>query len=109
MSSREVYVSAALADAGDDAAIDAAFDAAEADEPLRRQFSVGGEQAGDRLDKVLAQWMPEVSRSRLKQWIEVGAVRVNGATVRPRHAVVAGDHVELEPQPAPDAGAYTPE
>ncbi len=109
MSSREVYVSAADADLGDEAAFDAAFDAAEADEPPPRQFSVDVEHAGDRLDKVLAQWMPEVSRSRLKQWIEVGAVRVNGATVRPRHAVVAGDHVELEPQPAPDAAAYTPE
>ncbi len=108
MSSREVYVSAAQIGPGDGVAFDADFDATEADEPLR-QFSVDGEHAGERLDKVLAQWMPEVSRSRLKQWIEVGAVRVNGAQVRPRHAVDAGDLVELEPQPAPDAAAYAPE
>jgi 23S rRNA-/tRNA-specific pseudouridylate synthase len=40
--------------------------------------------AGQRLDKALALLLPEVSRSRLQQWIEDGAVRVDGAAARVR-------------------------
>jgi len=78
-----------------------------ADEPLR--FRAGIEHTGERLDKALAQWLPALSRSRLKQWIEQGAVRVNGAAVRPREALNAGDTVDVLPQPAPDAAAFRPE
>ena len=104
MSSREVYGSAAAPESDDDALIDAEPDASSS-----RRFRVEAEHAGERLDKLLATWMPEISRSRLKQWIEDGAVRVNQSTVRPRHAVLAGDVIELEPRPAPDAAAFTPE
>lgn len=75
----------------------------------RRRFSVDVALAGERLDKALARWMPDISRTRLKQWVEAGAVRVNGGVVRPRHELVTGDLVELEPQPAPDAKAYLPQ
>ena len=61
------------------------------------------------MDKALAQLIPDVSRSRLQQWINAGAVRVNGAIVKARHALAFGDVIELEPQPAPDAAAYAPE
>jgi 23S rRNA pseudouridine1911/1915/1917 synthase len=81
---------------------------ADAAEPALR-FSVDARHAGARLDKALAELMPEVSRSRLQQWVADGAVRVNGAQVRQRHALVLGDLIELEPQPAPDAAAFTPE
>jgi 23S rRNA pseudouridine1911/1915/1917 synthase len=105
LSSREVYGSAPAPESEDDAP----FEASQPGSALRRHFSVDAQHAGERLDKLLATWMPEVSRSRLKQWIEDGAVRVNGSVVRPRHAVLAGDRIELEPQPAPDAAAYAPE
>jgi 23S rRNA pseudouridine1911/1915/1917 synthase len=93
----------------DEAEDEVALGPNEADAPLARSFSVEAAEAGERLDKLLATRVPEVSRSRLKQWIEDGAVRVNGGTVRPRHAVLAGDLVELEPQPAPDAAAFVAE
>jgi 23S rRNA pseudouridine1911/1915/1917 synthase len=105
LSSREVYVSAPVPESEDDAPLDAE----ELGSSSNRRFTVDVEHAGERLDKLLATWMPEVSRSRLKQWIEDGAVRVNGSVVRPRHAVLTGDLIELEPQPAPDAAAYAPE
>ncbi len=73
------------------------------------KLSVDDDYAGERLDKALAQLIPDVSRSRLQQWINAGAVRVNGAIVRARHALAFGDVIELEPQPAPDAAAYAPE
>ncbi len=64
---------------------------------------------GERLDKALARLIPDVSRSRLQQWVEAGAVRVNGQTIRARHTLAYGDAIEVRPQPAPDAAAYSPE
>jgi 23S rRNA pseudouridine1911/1915/1917 synthase len=82
-------------------------DADAADVALR--FSVDARHAGARLDKALAELMPDVSRSRLQQWVADAAVRVNGARVRQRHELVLGDLIEVEPRPAPDAAAFTPE
>jgi len=76
---------------------------------LALRFSVDARHAGTRLDKALAELMPDVSRSRLQQWVAGGAVRVNGAVVRQRQELVLGDLIEIEPQPAPDAKAYAPE
>ena len=106
MSSSEVYGSAS-ADPDPDDASDLLI--GDGDDDARRRFSVDPALAGERLDKALVQWMPDISRSRLQQWVEAGAVRVNGAVVRPRHELATGDLVELEPQPAPDAKAYLPE
>ena len=64
---------------------------------------------GERLDKALALLIPDVSRSRLQQWVVAGAVSVNGSAVRARHTLAFGDVIEVTPQPAPDAAAYTPE
>ncbi|HZA95267.1 MAG TPA: RluA family pseudouridine synthase [Burkholderiaceae bacterium] len=65
--------------------------------------------AGERLDKALALLIPDVSRSRLQQWIAAGAVNINGEAVKARHTLAFGDVVQVTPQPAPDAAAYTPE
>lgn len=73
------------------------------------RFSVDARHAGARLDKALAELMPDVSRSRLQQWVADAAVRVNGAPVRRRHELVLGDLIEVEPQPAPDAAAFNAE
>jgi 23S rRNA pseudouridine1911/1915/1917 synthase len=82
-------------------------DADAADVVLR--FSVDARHAGARLDKSLAALMPDVSRSRLQQWVADGAVRVNGMAVRQRHELALGDLIEVEPQAAPDAAAFTAE
>ena len=101
----EVYGSPAQED--DDAEFGA--ETVDAVAPPALRFSVTLPEAGTRLDKLLVQRMPEFSRSRLKQWIENGAVRVNGTPVRPRHAVDGGDLIELEAEPLPEAAAYTAE
>ncbi len=82
-------------------------DAPEASPPLT--LRIDDRYAGERLDKALAQLIPDVSRSRLQQWIGAGAVSVNGQAVIARHALTFGDLVEVTPQPAPDAAAFTPE
>jgi 23S rRNA pseudouridine1911/1915/1917 synthase len=106
LSSAQVYGSEAHTPGADDASD---FDIDSLDAGASRRFSVDAALAGERLDKALVAWMPELSRTRLKQWVESGSVRVNGAVVRPRHALEVGDLVELDPQPAPDAAAFEPE
>jgi 23S rRNA pseudouridine1911/1915/1917 synthase len=73
------------------------------------QLRIDQRYAGERLDKALALMIPDVSRSRLQQWVAAGAVTVNGEAVRARHTLTFGDVVEVTPQPAPDAAAYQPE
>jgi len=67
----------------------------------------GGE--GERLDKALARLMPEVSRSRIKEWIEQGAVRLNGNTPTARQPTIAGDAIDVIPPLSPEANAFQPE
>lgn len=64
---------------------------------------------GERLDKLLARHFSEFSRSRLQQWIESGAVRVDGQVRRPRDAVQMGNRIEIQPQAAPESSAFSPE
>ncbi|HLW23308.1 MAG TPA: 23S rRNA pseudouridine(1911/1915/1917) synthase RluD [Steroidobacteraceae bacterium] len=52
--------------------------------------------AGQRLDAVLAQMLPEHSRTRIKGWIEAGRVRVGRLPCKPRDLVRAGAHIEVE-------------
>jgi 23S rRNA pseudouridine1911/1915/1917 synthase len=54
------------------------------------------ELAGQRLDSVLARLMPEHSRTRIKGWIEAGAVKVDGAACKPRDMVEAGSRVRVQ-------------
>jgi 23S rRNA pseudouridine1911/1915/1917 synthase len=57
------------------------------------------EQAGERLDRSLAQALPAFSRARLQTLIRDGFVTVNGKTPRPRDPVRTGDVIEVrEPE-----------
>ena len=58
--------------------------------------------AGTRLDQFLAARATELTRSRVKQLIEEGAVQVNGAAAKPARKLKAGDRVVVEvPPPRP--------
>jgi 23S rRNA pseudouridine1911/1915/1917 synthase len=61
------------------------------------------EMAGQRLDSALARLLPEHSRTRIKGWIEAGAVTVERRSCKPRDLVEAGARVQL--QMASDAPA----
>lgn len=55
---------------------------------------------GERLDKVLASHLPDVSRSRLKTLIEEGAVTVDGSVVdKPKTKVSMSSSVEVNVKP----------
>jgi len=61
--------------------------------PIIKQLSE--EDAGKRLDVVLAQRFPEYSRSRLKIWIEQGQVLLNGQTSKPKTKVSGDEELQL--------------
>ncbi|MGA7488328.1 MAG: RluA family pseudouridine synthase [Xanthobacteraceae bacterium] len=64
---------------------------------------VAPEEAGERLDRVLAARVAELSRSRHKALILAGGVAIDGATIRdPGHRVNAGGTIVLDLPPAED-------
>lgn len=61
-----------------------------------REIAVAGDEGSNRLDRVLAARVEELSRSRVKALIVDGQVAVGGATVRdPAYHVGAGDTITI--------------
>ena len=58
-------------------------------------LSLPAEAAGLRFDQALARALPQYSRARLKQWIESGAVQVDGRTLRAKDKVLGGEQVRI--------------
>ena len=56
------------------------------------------QSAGLRFDQALARALPQYSRARLKDWIESGAVQVDGRPLRPKDRVLGGEQVRIEAQ-----------
>jgi 23S rRNA pseudouridine1911/1915/1917 synthase len=65
------------------------------DEVQILQAVVAPEQAGRRLDQVLAELFAEYSRSRLTQWVKQGQVEVDGKPRKPRDKVMGGEKITL--------------
>ncbi len=66
------------------------------------------ELAGMRLDQALARALPQYSRARLRSWIDLGVVRVEGRAPRGRDKVLGGERVRIEARLAA-TGAVVPE
>jgi 23S rRNA pseudouridine1911/1915/1917 synthase len=75
-----------------------------------KSLVVAPEEGGERLDRVLARHVAELSRSRLKALIEAGAVALDGHTIRdPNHRVNSGDAIRVAvPPPEPAKPAAEP-
>jgi 23S rRNA pseudouridine1911/1915/1917 synthase len=77
--------------------------------PTRTSVLVAPEEAGERLDRLLARRVSELSRSRLKALIEAGTVEIDGHTIRdPSHRVNSGARIMLD-VPPPRAARPEPE
>ncbi|GBU15251.1 ribosomal large subunit pseudouridine synthase D [Polaromonas sp.] len=89
---------------------DAQDDAEGSAEMELRQLSVQVAQHGSRLDRALAELVPEFSRSYLQQLIEVGCVLLKGVKVNKTSTKVkAGDALSIELRPTPQSQAFRPE
>ena len=75
-----------------------------------RQVTMPVQSHGLRVDRALADVVPEFSRSYLQQLIVAGAVEVNRVTVTKSSAKVkAGDSLTIELKPTPQSQAFKPE
>ena len=86
-------------------------DHAAGDEPAEvREFVVSMGQHQIRLDKVLADCVPEFSRSYLQQLQAAGAVELNGKqATKPAAKVAAGDRLRVEMRPTQQSQAFKAE
>ena len=68
------------------------------------EVTARAEQAGERVDRLLARALPDLSRSRLKGLIEAGRLTSEGATIdEPSYRVKPGQRFALEVPPAVSA------
>jgi 23S rRNA pseudouridine1911/1915/1917 synthase len=78
----------------------------------QKSLVVAAAEAGERLDRVLARHVADLSRSRLKALIEAGAVTLDGHTIRdPNHRVNSGAAIAVDvppPEPAKPAAEAIP-
>lgn len=63
-----------------------------------REHKVEDENAGERIDKLLANYFPDVSRTQAQDWITNGIVTVNGGDVKSNYKVKSGDYILVKPQ-----------
>jgi 23S rRNA pseudouridine1911/1915/1917 synthase len=84
-------------------------DVCELEPAVVRSLVATDRESGLRLDKAMAQLVPDWSRVRLRGAIERGEATLNGAPAQPRAVVVAGDRIELAASPLPEQLAFRPE
>jgi 23S rRNA pseudouridine1911/1915/1917 synthase len=70
-------------------------------ESTQSEFAATEEEAGARLDRVVAAHFPELSRTRVQELIEEGLVLLNGKAVKDSHRVRANDTIHVVPQERP--------
>jgi len=74
---------------------------------VQRVSAQGG--MGQRLDRFLASRLSGVSRTRIQRWIALGAVRVDGEQVLPRHALSGLEFIEVVALPTEAEQAFEPD
>lgn len=74
----------------------------EAPDHEQRVLEIPSLLAGTRLDKALAQLMPEQSRSTLQRWLKEELVTIDGKLARNRQILVGGESVMISVPPPPD-------
>lgn len=72
-----------------------------------RELTVTEALTGQRLDRALAELVPDHSRSRLQRWIRAGRVTLDGRPARPREIVSTGQQIRVTPEDMP-AGEDSP-
>lgn len=65
-------------------------------ETIRDSLRIAAQHAGDRLDRVLAELLPDHSRGRLQAWIREGAITVDQKRVKPGAKLHGGELIEID-------------
>ena len=64
------------------------------------EITIAAGENGQRLDRVLAQRSPEISRSTIQRWIEQGRVTLEGRPIVAKDKAVTGQRVRVNFAPA---------
>lgn len=64
-------------------------------ELIQKQLTIPREHHNQRLDSVLAQLLPEYSRSQITNWIKSGAIKLNEKTCKPKDKALGGDLIDI--------------
>lgn len=64
-------------------------------EHIQKQLTVPSEYHNQRVDAVLAQLLPEYSRSLISTWIKTGAIKKNQHLCKPKDKTLGGDLIEI--------------
>lgn len=65
-------------------------------ETIRDSLRIAARHAGERLDRVLAELLPDHSRGRLQAWIREGAITVDQQRVKPGAKLHGGELIEID-------------
>lgn len=63
---------------------------------IHKQFQIPVQYHGQRVDAVVAQLLPEYSRSQITTWIKSGALLINNQPCKPKDKANAGSNIELK-------------
>lgn len=63
---------------------------------IQKQFLVSSEYHNQRIDSVLAQLLPEYSRSQLSHWIKSGTVLLNKSPCKPKDKVAGNSQIDID-------------
>ncbi|MEZ5989731.1 MAG: RluA family pseudouridine synthase [Planctomycetota bacterium] len=74
----------------------------------RARFRAGAAEAGERLDRCLAAWLPELSRAYLQELVAAGAVLVDGERRPASYRLTEGAEVEVEQRPRDELRGRSP-
>jgi 23S rRNA pseudouridine1911/1915/1917 synthase len=64
-------------------------------EHIQKQFTVPREYHSQRVDCVIAQLLPEYSRSQISTWIKNGAIKMNQRLCKPKDKILGGDLIDI--------------
>ncbi len=67
------------------------------------RLTVPPDCAGQRLDVVLAQLLPQYSRARLQRWIDEGRITLDGRLPKRRSVLLGGEQLRVSPAFEPDS------
>lgn len=79
------------------------------DSPEPYYVNIPHEFSGQRIDSVLSEIIPELSRSRITNWLKNSNIQINGQSPKPSTKVQGGEEVLVIPTLSDEVLAFTPE
>jgi 23S rRNA pseudouridine1911/1915/1917 synthase len=63
---------------------------------INHTLTIPANFAGLRLDQAVANLLPDYSRTRIKDWIDAGQVKVDGRVLKPKDKLIGGENVVVK-------------